>query len=75
MTFVGPRPQEKIYYEKSRRMNHPLKYIKAGLCGLAQACKRNRKLRDILILEEAGKLNINIPKVIYLDKIYFVGFW
>ncbi|NQT90557.1 MAG: sugar transferase [Candidatus Omnitrophica bacterium] len=70
MTFVGPRPQEALRYKHElKEGQYCLRDLRSGLCGLAQASKRNSKLRQALI--EVHRTGHAHPKLMTLDTIYF----
>ncbi|MFH1363953.1 MAG: sugar transferase [Candidatus Omnitrophota bacterium] len=70
MSFVGPRPQLISTYKTHFKTDNPsLRYLKAGLCGLCQASKKNLKLQQALV--DAFNTNNMHSKLLRLDSIYF----
>jgi lipopolysaccharide/colanic/teichoic acid biosynthesis glycosyltransferase len=73
MSFVGPRPQlVSTYNNRIKAGDRSLQFLKAGLCGLPQACKRNKKLHKALI--EAFRTKETHSKIRYLDGIYLANY-
>lgn len=72
MSMVGPRPQPVTAFFSGREEFRALGEIKGGLCGLCQACKRNRKLHMALL--DAYNSKKNHPKLRYLDDIYLANY-
>jgi len=73
MSFVGPRPQLISTYKTHFKTDNPsLRYLKAGLCGLCQASKKNLKLQQALV--DAFNTNNIHPKLLQLDSIYFAKY-
>jgi len=71
MSFVGPRPQPPASYRKRVAMGDlSLKYIKGGLFGLCQACKRSAKMQQAII--DSFRQKNTSTKITYLDDIYFI---